>query len=296
MRPFSYERPARLEDAIALLASTDGDGDGDSDRAVARPLAGGTDLIIRLRDGSVRPRVVIDVKRIAEFDGRIDDLDGGGLRFGALTTMTDIAGDPRVRRDFAALAEAAAVVGSVQIRNRATLVGNLCNASPAADTAPALLVDGARVIAVGPGGRRTIALDGFFVRSGVTTLAPGELVEAIEVPAPPGKRGFVHVRRTRRRGHDLASVTLACSVGSDGVTRLAYGSLGPRPLLVVDETGLLADPDAAHDAKAARLTELFVGAAPSARSLRASPDYRLAMLHVLGRRAVARAIERRRAA
>ena len=286
MRPFAYERPTRLEDAIALLA------DGATE---ARLLAGGTDLIIRLRDGTVRPRIVVDVKRIAELDGRIDDV-ADGLRIGALTTMTDIAADPRIRRDFQALAEAAAVVGSVQIRNRATLAGNLCNASPAADTAPALLVDGARVVAVGPAGRRTIPLDDVFVRSGVTTLAPGELVVAIELPRPTAPRGFVHVRRTRRRGHDLASVTLACSVGADGVARLAYGSLGPRPLLVVDDSGVLADPAASDDAKAERLAALFADASPSPRSLRASPVHRLAMLHLLGRRAVATAIERLRAA
>ena len=286
MRPFAYERPTRLEDAIALLAD---------DAAEARLLAGGTDLIIRLRDGSVRPRTVVDVKRIAELDGRIDDV-ADGLRIGALTTMTDIAADPRIRRDFQALAEAAAVVGSVQIRNRATLAGNLCNASPAADTAPALLVDGARIVAVGPGGRRTVRLDDVFVRSGTTTLAPSELVEAIELPRPTAPRGFVHVRRTRRRGHDLASVTLACSVGADGVTRLAYGSLGPRPLLVVDDSGVLADQAASDEAKAERLAALFADASPSPRSLRASPDYRLAMLHLLGRRAVATAIERLAAA
>jgi carbon-monoxide dehydrogenase medium subunit len=287
MRPFAYERPTRLDDAIALLAAEDED---------ARPLAGGTDLIIRLRDGTVRPRAVVDVKRIAELDGRIDELDGGGLRFGALVVMTDIAADPRVRSDFTALAEAAAVVGSVQIRNRATLAGNLCNASPAADTVPALLVDGARVVAVGPAGRRTIPLEEFLVRSGVTTLGPGELVEAIELPRPTVPRGFVHLRRTRRRGHDLASVTLACSVGADGVTRVAYGSLGPRPLLVVDQTGLLADPGASDGAIAERLEALFQGAAPSPRSLRASPDYRLAMLQLLGRRGVAMALDRLRAA
>ena len=121
----------------------------------------------------------------------------------------------------------------------------------------------------------------------MTTLAQGELVTAIELPRATSRRGAVHVRRTRRRGHDLAAVTLACAVGADGVTRLAYGSLGPRPVLVVDETGLLADPAAPDPAKAQLLESLFVGASPSARSMRASPEYRLAMLHVLGLRAVA---------
>jgi carbon-monoxide dehydrogenase medium subunit len=282
MRAFAYERPSDLASAVALLAEHGPD---------ARPLAGGTDLIIRLRDGSLQPGVVVDLKRVAELDGEIRE-GGDGLIIGAGTTMTSIAADGRIRRDYQALAEGAAVVGSIQIRNRATLAGNICNASPAADTVPALLVFGALVVVAGPEGTRRIPVDDVFVRSGVTTLARGELVTAIELPRPAPSRGSVHVRRTRRRGHDLASVTLACSVSADGVTRLAYGSLGPRPLLVSDETGLLADPAAPDEAKMWRLEALFVGASPSARSMRASPDYRLAMLHVLGLRAVGTALER----
>jgi CO/xanthine dehydrogenase FAD-binding subunit len=282
MRAFAYERPARLGDALALLV------DGGSD---ARLLAGGTDLIIRIRDGSIRPKTVVDVKGIAELERSIG-VEDGWLRIGARTTMTDLLRDDRIRRDFAALAEAAAYVGSAQIRNRATLAGNICNASPAADTAPALLVYGARVVAVGQGGRRTVPLDDFFVRSGVTTLADGELVEAIELPLPSGPRGSVHARRTRRRGHDLASVTMACSIGADGVTWLSYGSVGPRPVVVADETGVLADPRASDDAKRDRLDTLLAGATPSPTSMRASPEYRLAMLRVLGLRAVATATER----
>jgi CO/xanthine dehydrogenase FAD-binding subunit len=282
MRAFAYERPTTLDDAVALL------GEGGSE---ARPLAGGTDLIIRLRDGSIQPRVVVDLKRIAELDGEIRDGEGR-LTIGARTVMTEIAADERIRREYQALAEAAAVVGAVQIRNRATLAGNICNASPAADTAPALLVYDATVAVAGPDGARQIPIDGFFVRSGVTTLARGELVTAIDLPRPMSPPGAVHLRRTRRRGHDLASVTLACAVHADGTTRLAYGSLGPRPVLVTDETGVLADPAAPDLAKMDRLETLFAAASPSARSMRASPEYRLAMLRVLGLRAVGIAVER----
>ena len=282
MRAFAYERPTRLADALGMLA------EGVDD---ARPLAGGTDLIIRIRDGSIRPRTVVDVKGIEELTREIV-VDDGWLRIGARTTMTDLMRDESIRRDYVALAESAAYVGSVQIRNRATLIGNICNASPAADTAPALLVYGARVLAVGPGGRRTIPIEDFFVRSGLTTLTQGELVEAIHLPAPQGRRGAVHARRTRRRGHDLASVTLAVAIGQDGATRLSYGSVGPRPVLAVDETGVLADPAASDDAKRERLDALFADASPSPTSMRATPEYRLAMLRVLGLRAVRTAIER----
>jgi len=282
MHTFSYARPGTLAEAVSLLAAHGPE---------ARVLAGGTDLVIRLRDGSARPSVVVDVKRVAELDPAIREA-GGRLVIPATAVMTDIAADERVRRWFTALAEAAIVVGSVQIRNRATLAGNICNASPAADTSPALLVFGAVVVTAGPGGIRRIPIDDFFVRSGVTTLARGELVTAIELPRPTAPRGSVHLRRTRRRGHDLASVTLACTVDAAGVTRLAYGSLGPRPVLVADASGLLADPSAPDDAKRRRLEALFVDASPSPRSMRASPDYRLAMLHLLGQRGVAAAIER----
>jgi carbon-monoxide dehydrogenase medium subunit len=282
MHPFAYARPATLAEALAIL---DAQGPG------ARVLAGGTDLLIRLRDGSLRPAVVVDVKRIPELAPGIG-LDGGTVRIGAATTMAELAASPLVRRHFPALAEAAAVVGSVQIRNRATLGGNLANASPAADTAPALLVHGATVLAAGPAGTRRIALDAFFVRSGVTTLAPGELLAAIELPVPGSPVASAHERRTRRRGHDLAAVTLCCGVDAAGVTRVAYGSVGPRPLLRVDATGVLADPATAEAERAAAFAAIFADARPSATSMRAGPAYRLAMLRVLGDRALARALAR----
>jgi CO/xanthine dehydrogenase FAD-binding subunit len=282
MRAFAYERPESLAEAVGILAEHGPE---------ARLLAGGTDLIIRLRDGTIRPRIVVDVKRIAELDDGIRESEAG-LTIGARTTMTAIGADERIRRDFTALAEAAAVVGAVQIRNRATLAGNICNASPAADTVPALLAFDAVVIAAGPAGERRIPLDDVLVQSGVTTLARGELVTAIELPRSGVARGSVHLRRTRRRGHDLAAVTIACIVRADGRTRMAYGSLGPRPVLVRDDSGLLADPAASDERKAALLAELFAGASPSPRSMRASPDYRAAMLHVLGLRAVRAAIGR----
>ena len=167
-------------------------------------------------------------------------------------------------------------MGSVQIRNRATLAGNMCNASPAADTAPPLLVYGARLVIAGPAGEREVALDDFFVRSGVTTLGAGELVTAIVLPLPRRRAvGSAFQRRTRRRGHDLASVTLAVALRPDGRLRLAYGSLGPRPLV--------------FEGPATEMEAWFTAAAPSPTSMRAAPDYRLAMLRVLAARALASA-------
>ncbi|TFG69151.1 MAG: xanthine dehydrogenase family protein subunit M [Thermomicrobiales bacterium] len=282
MRAFSYERPETLADALALLAANGRD---------ARPLVGGTDLIIRLRDGTARPRIVVDLKRIPELRPGIEtttDL----LTIGATTAMTDIAAHALVRQRFLALAEAAAVVGSVQIRNRASLGGNICNASPAADTATPLLIYEAVVIVAGPGGTRRIPIRDFFIRSGETALRPEDLALSIELPIPGHRTGSVHLRRTRRRGHDLASVTMSCLVDDRGITRLAFGSVGPRPILVEETTGVLADPGATDGAKAALLETIFSSATPSQGSMRASPEYRLAMLRVLGRRAVAIAIDR----
>ena len=276
MRPFRYECPRTLAAAIDLLVAGG---------AAAAPRAGGTDLIIGLRDGSIRAEVVVDVKGIDEIEAGIRQ-EADRLVIGGRAVMEDIARDARVRRDFTALAEAASVVGSVQIRNRATLAGNICNASPAADTSPALLVYGAAVVTVGPAGTRRIPIDEFFTGPGLTVLTAGELVTAIELPLPTERRGAVHVRRTRRRGHDLASVTLACAALEGGRVWLAYGSVGPRPILVADDSGVLADAAATPAARIAVLEPLLAAASPSPRSMRASPEYRLAMLRVLALRAV----------
>jgi len=274
LRAFAYKRPETLSEALALLDEYGSD---------ARVLAGGTDLIIRLRDRTLTPTVVVDVKRIPEMAPSISRSDSV-LRFSAGTTMTDVFEHPIVRQSFPALMEAAAIIGSVQIRNRATLVGNQCNASPAADTAPALLVYDASLVIAGAAGERRLALDHFFVRSGVTTLEPGELVVAIELPMPSEPTGSAFMRRTRRRGHDLASVTLAVQVGRDGSTRLAFGSVGPRPLVFSSER---SEPPLATWLETAR---------PSPTSMRASPEYRNAMLAVLANRALATARARLAAA
>lgn len=283
MRPFSYLRPTTLPQTVEVLRRH-------ASEAVL--LAGGTDLLIALRDGAVRPTWVVDVKAVDALAPGIA-VEGDRVTIGATTVMTDIVGDPRIRRHFPALAEAAAVVGSVQIRNRATLAGNLCNASPAADTAPALLVYDAIVVAAGAEGERRIPIDAFFVRPGVTTLQPGELVTRIDLPVPHGPHGSVHLRRTRRRGHDLAAVTLAVRVDGAGVTRLAFGSVGPRPILEVDASGVLADPGASAEARDATLDRLLTSASPSPTSMRAGPLYRQAMLRVLAQRGVVLARERR---
>ena len=221
MRRFAYARPTSLEEAIALL---------EEHGPEASVLAGGTDLVLGLRGGWSRPEVVVDLKRVPELAPAIAE-EGAGLSISARTVMTDIVEDARVQKRLPALAEAAVVVGSVQIRNRATLAGNICNCSPAADTAPPLLVYGASMVIAGPAGVRRVPVEDFMLGPGRTALERGELVIAIEVPYPEEPYGAAYVRHTRRQGTDLASVTLCCGVGPDRVTRLAYGSMGPRPYL-----------------------------------------------------------------
>jgi len=282
MNRFEYARPETLAAAVALLEEYGSE---------ARLLAGGTDLVIELRNHWVEPKIVIDLKRIPELAPAI--VEGNGiLSITASTVMADIVANEQVQRYFPALAEAADVVGSVQIRARATLAGNICNGSPAADCAPPLLVYDAVVVVAGPAGIRRLPVDDFIVGPGKTALADNELVTAIELPIPDRAYGSAYQRLTRRRGTDLASITLCCGVGPDGVTRLAYGSVGPRAFLVTDESGALADPNIGIEDKAELLDGMFHLATPSIRSMRASPAYRLAMLRVLGARALETAIER----
>ncbi len=282
MNNFQYARPETVAEAVALLEEHGPD---------ARLLAGGTDLVIELRNHWVEPKVVIDLKRIPELAPAITERDGY-LSISATTAMTDIVENEQVQRYFPALAESAVVVGSVQIRARATLAGNICNGSPAADTAPPLLVYDAVVVVAGPKGTRRIATNDFIVGPGKTALERGELVTAIELPIPEWAYGAAYTRLTRRRGTDLASITLCCGVDAAGNTRLAYGSVGPRAFLVIDDSGVLADPNVAIEDKVEPLDAMFHLASPSLKSMRASPDYRLAMLRVLGARALDTAIGR----
>lgn len=274
---FEYARPNSISEALALLR----------DVAGARLLNGGTDLLVGLRKGTLRPPLVVDVKRAADLAPGIEERDGA-LRISATTPLTQLIADERVRTHFPALVDAAQVVGSIQIRNRATLAGNVCNASPAADTATPLLVHDAIVVVAGAAGQRRIPLDDFFVGPGRTALAAGELVTAIELPLPTEPIGAAFARMTRRRGVDLATVNLCCAVSSRGVTRFAFGAVGPRPFIVADESGLLADSATSSEAQEQALRRLTDQATPIS-NVRASREYRERMLFVLSRRALDRA-------
>ena len=262
--------------------------------ANARMFVGGTDVIVRLRHGAMKPTALIDLKRVQELSARSEQ-QGDFLRIGARVTMTTILGDERIRRWFPALLEAAAVVGSIQIRNRATLVGNVCNASPAADTVPVLLVHGAVADIAGPGGKRRVPLSEFFVGPGRTVLESGELVVSLDLPIPSGPAGAAFGRLIRRRGVDLAVIKLCVLLEAGRPARMAFGAVGPTPVLSVDAAGALSGTRewtaAADEALASMLT-----ATRPISDVRGGRDYRAAMLPVLSKRAWLAARERLSAA
>jgi carbon-monoxide dehydrogenase medium subunit len=253
-------------------------------------LAGGTDLIVGLRDGTSAPRAVIDVKRAKDLSPVIVEADGF-LMISATVAMSDVEKNEIVHAHFPALAEAAAVVGSIQIRNRATVVGNVCNASPAADTVPVLAVYGALVKVLGPRGERLVPVVDFIQGNRRIALAADEIATALHVPLPDRPFGAAFARITRRRGVDLATVNLCCGVDNAGVTTFAFGAVSPRPLLLRDRSGALADPSASDEAKAIAL-DAMIGKASPITDVRGSAEYRLAMLGVLAKRAQRRATAR----
>jgi CO/xanthine dehydrogenase FAD-binding subunit len=282
MNTFAYAKPKTLQEAVDLLTEYG---------SQARLLTGGTDLLVRIRHRHITPRLVIDLKRITDMPRGIQWSDSA-VRIGALTVMSDIVREARMHSQFPALVEAAAVVGSVQIRNRATLAGNICNASPAADTAPPLLVYGAVVHITGPQGERQEPLEEFFKGPGQTALQRGDIVTAISLPLPEEGSGAAFYRITRRRGVDLATVNGACLVRPSGQSTFAFGAAAPRPFLAHEPSGRLSDPKTPQAEKETLFRKLLEQASPIS-DVRASKEYRQAMLLVVARRALRIALARR---
>jgi len=256
MDAFRYEAPTSLDAALALLAREAG---AAPERRPAL-LAGGTDLIVQMRGGVRRPATVIDVKRVPEL-GRIE-LGADGLSLGAAVPCAALHGRDDLRALWPGLVEAAELIGSMQIQGRATLVGNLCNASPAADTVPSLLALGARVRAAGVRGVREIPVSEFCVGPGSTALAPDELATAVFVPRPAARSSDAYLRFTPRAEMDIAVVGAAVSLTLDeggrcSAARVALGAVAERAFLALAAAealvGTRLDPDAlARAAEAAR--------------------------------------------
>jgi len=273
---FEYHRPRTAEACGRLLADLGAD---------AHLLAGGTDLLVQIRNGRLAPRHVIDLAGVADLDG-INERDGG-IEIRAGTPVAAVIAHPDVRARYAALAEGGAMVGSVQIQNRATVAGNICNASPAADTVPALLVHGATVACAGQA-PRSVPLEEFLVGPGTTSLAHGEWVDGIRLPGI-GPNGSCYLKLGRTRGVDLALVGVACAMTPQWA-RLAFASVGPTAI-VIEVDGPPQGPELPADA-----VEMIADRLRPIDDLRASAQYRRAMALVLARRAWRLSVDRLRAA
>jgi len=274
MAPPYYHRPGTPEEVSLLLQETG-----------ARLLAGGTDLLVQMRSGEAPPSSLIDLGGLASL-AEIRPSPGGGVRIGAMVRLSHLIAH-ELCRPYPALLEAAATVGSVQIRNRATLVGNVCNGSPAADTAPALLVYEATVNIMGPDGRRAIRVEDFWRGPGNTVLKSGEWVESISLPQPP-RHGGCYLKLGRTLGTDLAIAGVAMCVTSKD-TRVALASVAPTPVRARSIEAILNT--------ATRELPTGLGAAIESAinpidDLRASARYRRAMTLVLVERAWRTARER----
>lgn len=285
MNEVRYARPESLPAALEIL---------DKYGADARVLNGGTDLMVRVQRMQIDPAIIVDIKRVHEIADTLDASADGAI-IGARVVMTAIIANDRMRRGYPALVDAAATVGSVQIRNRATVAGNICNASPAADTVPALLVYGAIVTLVSSSGTRDVPLEEFFLGPGRTVRQPAELVTSIALPPPGAQYGAAFGRLTRRHGVDLASVNLACGVDRNGVVTFAFGAAAPTAVVARDHSGKLGNPELPAAERDELLRALIAGTSPIS-DVRAGARYRTAMLLTLSRRVLSQAIERRRAA
>ena len=276
MSGFRYERPGTVAEATALLAGAGGG---------ARILAGGTDLMIALRGGP-QPTVLVDIKRIPEL-GQVRWTPAGDLEIGACVRVQDVAEDARVRGAFTALAEGAEAIGSLQIRWRATVAGNLSNASPCMDTAPPLLVLNGRLRVLGPKGTREAPLSDFFLGVKKTALASEELVTAVIVPKPVAGLSSAFDKVKRSYGHDLAIVNSAAAWDpAAGTLRVAIGSCAVRPALVPALAGVgpKADPRETGE----RLAALAQEHIQPIDDVRASAEYRREMSAALCRRLACR--------
>jgi len=282
MPEFDYVRPRSLDEALDLV--------GEAEAGRYRVFAGGTDILEQLKTRKVAtPEAVVDLKGIPELGG-VEREEDGALRIGATASVAEIAASPGAAGANAALAQGSREIASVQIQNRATIVGNICNAVSSADSAPPLLALDARVVCAGAGGERSIDIADFFEGPGRPALRPGEIVRSIRVPARSANWRSVYLKLAPRGKMDLAWVGVAVAAAIDNGEikdiRIALGAVAPTPIraLKAEEVlrGQTIEPDLVNHA-----AETAAGEAdPRADSFRASADYRREVIDVLVRRAI----------
>lgn len=282
-----YEVPKTLEAAIALLCGTD---------AQASVLAGGTDLLIQMRLGRAEPGLLVDVKAIPEMRSVV--VDAGGFSIGAAVTCMELIENEAFAGAWPGIVDGVRLIGSIQVKGRATIGGNLCNASPGADSVPALIAAGAVVRIVGPQGSRKLLVEEFVMGPGKTTLARGELVAAFLLPRRAPHSGDAYLRFTPRTEMDIAVVGAAVNLtlDDDGVctgARVSLGAVAERALLV---------PEAATAMLGTRVDEtalerLAAAASAACRPIddkRGTKEFRIKVSGVMARRAASMALERAR--
>lgn len=280
MKEFEYISPNSVEEAVSILASH-----GEK----AKVLAGGTDLLNLISAGKIFPKLIVSLRNIQQF--REIKKQDGSVSVGAFCTLRDVAKSEVIRDEYQILHDAVQQIGSVQIRSRGTIGGNICNASPAADTAAPLIVLGAEAIIQGPRGERRKPIVDFFTEPGRTILDPDEILTTIRLPEMKGKGDGLYIKLGRRRTIDLAIVGVAVymvlrpSNGEIDDIRIAISSAAPKPLRIFDAESILKGkaPKKSLIEKAA----LMVGqASDPITDVRASKEYRKEMVKVLTMRAI----------
>jgi CO/xanthine dehydrogenase FAD-binding subunit len=287
VKAIAYAAPHTVAEAVGLLAEH-------GDRA--RVLAGGTDILVQLREGRRDLDLLVDVKNIPEVNELAFDPEQG-LRIGAAVPCCRIYEDAAIRQAYPGLIDAVSLVGGIQIQSRASLGGNLCNASPAADTIPPLIAHEAVCVVAGPDGSRQTPVERFCTAPGRTILGRGQFLVSLRVPPPRPRTGAAYLRFIPRNEMDIAVVGAGVSVTLDEsrsrcvAARIALAAVAPTPLLVPEASAALVD-GALTDALLDRAVSLAQAAARPISDMRGDADYRRHLVGVLTRRALHGAISR----
>ncbi len=284
MKSFEYRKVSTLEEAFRLFQEY---GEG------ARILAGGTDLFIQMRNRTLQPKILVDLKGIRGMD-QVSYDQASGLRIGTLTTIHRLETSPLLQEKFGVIAQAASSLGSYQIRWRATIGGNLCNASPAADMIPGLISLGAKVRIAGARGERAMAVEDFLAGPGRTNLRPGEILAEVQIPTPSSPTGFRYLKHSVRKAMDLAVVGVAVAFSFDpGLqkcqdVKIALGAVGPIPFRAIRAETMLRGKKV-DEGLISQTAHLATEEARPISDIRAGGEYRREMVRVLTHRALKQA-------
>ena len=280
-----YEAPTSTKDAVSLLSKAKGN---------AYVLAGGSDLLVRLKSGTIDPELVVDIKRIPAMQSITKT--ASGFKIGAAVSCAQLGENDALKKAWPGVVESANLIGSDQIQSRCTVVGNLCNASPAADSVPAMVAAKAKAVVVGPKGRRTVAVEDVVTGPGKTSLKKGEVIEAISLPARKGKTGDAYLRFTPRTEMDIAvcSAAVSLTLGRGGVVddaRVVLGAVGPTVIVVPAARKAIIGTKLDDDAIAALVAACEAACRPI-DDKRGTVEFRTEVAGVLAKRAARIAYQR----